>query len=68
MNEEIVERLIKLRRSNGYSQQELANVSGVSKSTISRIERGIMSPDVRTLEKLANTYNMILTIKFEKEE
>ena len=40
------------RRRAGLSQRELARRSGVPQSSISRIERGQISPTVDTLERL----------------
>ena len=48
-----MERLRALRELAGYSQQELADVSGVSQHTISEIELGRRKPQGRTLRKLA---------------
>lgn len=42
------------REQKGYSIRELSKRSGISKSTINRIENGKVSPSVDTLEILAN--------------
>jgi transcriptional regulator with XRE-family HTH domain len=50
--------LVRLRHARelaGFSQQELADSSGVSQHTISEIELGRRKPHGRTLRKLANT-------------
>ena len=45
-----------LRKANGYTQKDLANIMGVNVSTISRIESGeINSLKQDALEKLAKT-------------
>jgi transcriptional regulator with XRE-family HTH domain len=49
-----MEELTRLRVERGWSQQRLADESGVNKATINQIERGRRSPNVETLEKLAN--------------
>lgn len=46
-------RLRYIREQAGYSQQDLANESGVSQHTISEIELGRRKPQGRTLRKLA---------------
>src|SRR5215210_5819456 len=46
--------LTRIREECGLSQQGLADASGVNKSTINQIERGRRSPNVETLEKLAD--------------
>lgn len=48
-----MERLRHIREQSGYSQQDLADESGVSQHTISEIELGRRRPQGRTLRKLA---------------
>lgn len=43
-----------LRIASGASGGELASSSGVSRSMLSRIERGLVSPSVETLDRIAN--------------
>ena len=50
-----MEKLRHIRDQAGYSQQELADESGVSQHTISEIELGRRKPQGRTLRKLAHT-------------
>ena len=45
--------VLEARRNAGLSQQELANKSGVPKTTIARIERG-NNTSIETLTKIAN--------------
>lgn len=48
------ELIIKIRKEKGYSQRKFAQVSGLSNTTISRIENGeTLHPDVETLRLLA---------------
>ena len=50
------QRLHKIRSDKGLSQTELANLSGIGQSVISKIERGALtSPSSDTLTKLAST-------------
>ena len=44
--------LIALRQASGLSQEQLAKASGVQQADISRIERGIVTPTIGTIEKL----------------
>lgn len=53
-----MERLRDIREQAGYSQQELANDSGVSQHTISEIELGRRKPQGRTLRKLAEALDI----------
>ena len=48
-----MERLRHIREQAGYSQQDLADGSGVSQHTISELELGRRRPQGRTLRKLA---------------
>ena len=48
-----VQRLKELRKLRAFSQQELADASGIGRATISRIERGETGAHGRTLRKLA---------------
>jgi transcriptional regulator with XRE-family HTH domain len=48
-----VERLKELRKLRAFSQQELADESGIGRATVSRIERGETGAHGRTLRKLA---------------
>lgn len=45
--------LIELRRRLGITQQDLASLSGVAQSEISRIERGVVHPTDTTWARLA---------------
>ena len=63
MNEELVlkNRLREVRKSKGYSQQNLADEVGVSRNTISSIETGQFNPTA----KLALILCIALDEKFE---
>jgi len=50
------------RKQLGISQRELARQAGVKNSTISRIEAGLVKPDVLTLQKLALVLRFTITI------
>jgi transcriptional regulator with XRE-family HTH domain len=45
--------IAKTRRQRGWSQLELAQMMGIDKMTISRIERGLSNFAIGTLESLA---------------
>lgn len=47
-----------LRQRAGYSQQDLADLLKISKSTIGMYEQGRRSPDYETLEKIADIFNV----------
>lgn len=55
---------IKIRRQElGYSQQQLADKTGLQKSTIGRIEAGLNSPSLTTLLIILEELDMDITIK-----
>ncbi len=63
-----MEELTRLRVEQGWSQQRLADESGVNKATINQIERGRRSPNVETLEKLANALGVGVADFFPKAQ
>lgn len=57
----LADRLKQLRSAKGLSLQELAERSGVSRATLSRIENGEVSPTAETLGALAAAYAMTIS-------
>jgi transcriptional regulator with XRE-family HTH domain len=51
---DIGEQIRELRRVRGLTQSELAEKSGLATNTLSLIERGLSSPTVSTLQKIAS--------------
>ncbi len=49
------------RHALGWSQERLAELSGLDRSYVGEIERGTVSPTLATLEKLAAALNMKLS-------
>lgn len=72
MNLETAERLMKLRKQKGYSQEELADKLGISRQAVSKWERAEASPDTDNLIELAKLYGVsldeLLGINTNKEE
>lgn len=60
MTIEIADRLIKLRKKNNLSQEELADKLGISRQAVSKWERAEASPDTDNLICLAKLYNISL--------
>ena len=56
-NEEIAERLVKLRKDNNLTQDEVANSLGISKSSLANYENGFRRPKPEIMVKIANFYN-----------
>lgn len=53
----MVENLKKLRKNAGISQQQLADVVGVSQQSINKYENHGVEPDIATLISLANYFS-----------
>ena len=59
--------LLMMRREQlGLSRRQLARLTRISHSTISRIERGLHTPSIRTLERLADALGVRVTIGLEQ--
>ena len=54
-----------IRKAKGYPLRKVRARSGLSIAFISDIERGIQSPSVRSMNKLAEAYGMTLSKLFE---
>lgn len=61
LNDRLAERLKQVRLMRGWSLQELADVSGVSRSTLSRVENAEVSPTADTLGSLSTAYQMTIS-------
>ena len=66
--QELGERLHLLRESRHLSMRHLAKESGLSANALSMIERGLTSPSVSTLYKLADAMGIPVTAFFGEEE
>lgn len=54
-------RIVALRKGRGMTLQECAKLTGVAASTLSKIERGELSPTVTTLQKIAAGFELDVT-------
>ena len=63
----IAKRVRDLRKARGYTLEELADSSGVSRSTISLIERKETSPTAAVLGRLADALGVTLAALFSDE-
>ena len=70
MNETIAERLFLLRKQKGLSQEELADMTEVSRQAVSKWERGEAVPDIDKLVKLSQIYDVSIDsiVKGDAEE
>ncbi len=55
------------RAAAGISQKELAALTGIDQSDLSKIERGVANPSVGTLERIAAALGGKLTITIQTE-
>ncbi|MBT3921289.1 MAG: helix-turn-helix transcriptional regulator [Nitrospina sp.] len=60
-------RITEIRISKGLTQSQLAERINVSNETISRLERGVSVPSLKTLEKMAGCLKMPLSSFFSFE-
>ena len=61
---QVVRALINARISENMTQKDLAEKSGIRQSNISRIESGVCSPTISTLQQLASGMGKKLKIEF----
>ena len=68
INEPIFQAMLQLYETRidlGITQAQLAKLSGVRQSNISRIERGTCSPTIRTISELAYAMGKKVEIKIK---
>lgn len=72
LDRRIAERLGLLRAERGWTLDELARASGISKANLSRLEKGQVSPTASTLGKLCSAYGLtmsrLLALAEQREE
>ena len=56
----IGKRLADIRKEKNYKQIDLAEMLNVTQQVISNIERGVTTPDIEQLKKIADIYNISL--------
>lgn len=61
MESRLADRLARLRTEHGWSLDELAARTGASRSTLSRLERGEVSPTAALLGKLCTVYERTMS-------
>lgn len=58
MNMNIAERLQELRKNAGYSQEQVAEMLGLSRQAVSKWESGQGKPEIDNIVKLTEIYNV----------
>jgi predicted transcriptional regulator len=61
---EIIRQIIHARSELNMTQKELAELSGIKQSNISRLERGTYNPSLNSLKKIATGLDKELHIEF----
>ena len=65
----LLSRVLKnLRENCGFTQQQVANILNIDRSTYSYYETGKTVPDINTVIKLSKIFNVSYTEMFEYEE
>ena len=62
--EQIVRAIIEGREENHLTQEQLADVTGIYQTNISKLESGTANPSLRTLKRLAAGMGMKLKLEF----
>lgn len=63
----IGERLRQLRKAKGMTQEQVAAYLNAAKSTVSQYENNVNEPDLKTLVKLADLFNVSVDYLFGRE-
>ena len=61
-------RLEEIRKLKGMKQEDLADLLGVSRQTISSLENGKYNPSIQLAFKIARVFNMTIEMIFIYEE
>jgi transcriptional regulator with XRE-family HTH domain len=68
MSRDIYGKRLKIeRQSRNISLRQLAELSGVNKTTIQRIESGEVSPSLETFDKILNAMSLCLKIESKRK-
>lgn len=67
-NLDIGSAIARARQAAHVSQAELAARTGIQQPTLSRLEHGLASPTVNSLERIAAGLGLTLSISFETPE
>ena len=64
----IANRLRKLRQSKDYSQQNMADELGISKSAYSKIETGSTDPSIKRMQAIAKILDVEVVYFFQEQQ
>lgn len=60
----VIQAIINARKESKLTQKELALITGIAQSDISKLENGNANPSIRTLQRLAEGMGMKLHLEF----
>ena len=60
----IIDALIEARKNSKLTQKQLSEITGIAQGDISKIERGIANPSIKTLKTLASGMDMRVRLEF----
>ena len=60
----IIKAMIEARHQKGFTQQELAEITGINQANISRMENGNYNPSLSFLKRIASGLGKELHIEF----
>ena len=60
----IIDAIIEARKSSKLTQKQLSEKTGIAQGDISKIERGIANPSIKTLKTLASGMDMKIKLEF----
>lgn len=55
---QLADKIVRLRRRYGLSQEELANKIGVSRQAVFKWESGVNIPDINKIKKIVKLFNI----------
>lgn len=58
IKKELGEKIKRIRKQKGYTQEQFAEMIDISSRNVSNIEQGISFPKPETLEKIVNSFNI----------
>ena len=61
----IIQAIIDARKCSGLTQKQLSEKTGIAQADISKLERGVANPSLKTLQRLAAGMGMKLKIEFQ---
>jgi len=64
VKDKIIDQYVALRKAKGLSQEKIANITGIARTNIVRIEAKKNVPTIEVLVKLADAIDMELDISF----